>query len=79
MKKGREKVAEQVAQEYFPIIEKTMKKPSIPYCDELLKAMSYLADKGQVQIQGMEYRSGIHLLYGLSVGKRKAEMGEAFL
>ena len=29
LKKGREKVAEQIAQEYFPVIEKTMKKPSI--------------------------------------------------
>jgi hypothetical protein len=51
LKKGREKVAEQVAQEYFPIIEKTMNKPSIPYCDELLKAMSHLADKGHYKFK----------------------------
>ena len=32
--KGREKIAEQIAQEYFPIIEKNMNKPSIIDCDE---------------------------------------------
>lgn len=46
LKKNREKIAEEVADKYFPIIEKIMNKPSIPYCDELLKAMSHLADKG---------------------------------
>lgn len=46
LKKGREKVAEQIAQEYFPIIEKAMDRPSIPFSNELLKAMSHLADKG---------------------------------
>ena len=51
LKKRREKVAEQIAQEYFPIIEKTMKKPSIPYCDELLKAMSHLADNGKFKFK----------------------------
>ena len=51
LKKRHEKVAEQIAQEYFPIIEKTMNKPSIPYCDELLKAMSYLADKGHYKFK----------------------------
>lgn len=30
LKKGREKVAEQIAQEYFPIIEKTMKNRQSP-------------------------------------------------
>lgn len=51
LKRGREKVAEQIAQEYFPIIEKNMNKPSIPYCDELLKAMSHLADKGHYKFK----------------------------
>lgn len=46
IKKEREKIAERVAAEYMPIIEKAMNKPSIPYRDELLKAMSHLADKG---------------------------------
>lgn len=45
-KKQQEKIAEKVAEEYFPIIEKTMDGPSIPVNQQLLKAMSHLADKG---------------------------------
>lgn len=51
LKKGCEKVAEQIAQEYFPVIEKAMDGPSIPYCDELLKAMSHLADQGHYRFK----------------------------
>lgn len=51
LQKEREKIAERAAKEYFPIIEKTMNKPSIPYCDELLKAMSHLADKGHYKFK----------------------------
>ena len=47
IKKGQNKIAERVAAEYMPIIEKAMNGPSIPYRDELLKAMSHLADKGK--------------------------------
>lgn len=46
MKKKQEKIAERVAEEYFPIIEKAMDRPSIPVSQQLLKAMSHLADKG---------------------------------
>lgn len=46
LKKEQEKIAERVAEEYFPIIEKAMDRPSIPLSEPLLKAMSHLADKG---------------------------------
>lgn len=51
IKKEREKIAERVAAEYMPIIEKAMDRPSIPYRDELLKAMSHLADKGHYKFK----------------------------
>lgn len=46
LKKEEEKIAERVAEEYFPIIEEAMNRPSIPVNQQLLKAMSNLADKG---------------------------------
>ncbi len=51
LKKKREKITERVAEEYFLVIEKAMDGPSIPYCDELLKAMSHLADKGHFKFK----------------------------
>ena len=46
IKKEQGKIAEKIAEEYFPIIEKAMDRPSIPVSQQLLKAMSHLADKG---------------------------------
>lgn len=46
IKNEQEKIAERVAAEYMPIIEKAMDRPSIPVNQQLLKAMSHLADKG---------------------------------
>ena len=73
LKKGREKVAEQIAQEYFPIIEKTMNKPSIPYCDELLKAMSYLADKGHYKFKEWSTDQAYIYFMGYLLGSGKLE------
>jgi len=69
LKKGREKVAEQIAQEYFPIIEKNMSKPSIPYCDELLKAMSHLADKGHFKFKEWSTDQAYIYFMGYLLGK----------
>lgn len=49
LKKEQERIAEKVAEEYFPIIEEAMDKPSIPLSEPLLKAMSHLADKGHFE------------------------------
>ena len=51
LKKEQYKIAERVAAEYMPIIEKTMNKPSIPLSEPLLKAMSHLADKGKFKFK----------------------------
>ncbi len=51
MEKEREKIAERVAEEYFSIIEEAMDKPSIPMSNQLLKAMSHLADKGHYKFK----------------------------
>ena len=73
LKKGREKVAEQIAQEYFPIIEKAMNKPSIPYCDELLKAMSHLADKGHFKFKEWSTDQAYIYFMGYLLGSGKLE------
>lgn len=51
LKKRQEVIAESIAAEYMPIIEKTMDKPSIPLSEQLLKAMSNAADKGKFKYQ----------------------------
>lgn len=48
LKKRREKIAEQIAQEYFPIIEKNMNKPSILDCNE---------DNGFIQPRFTQYQT----------------------
>lgn len=47
LKKAGEALAEKTAQEYMPIIEKAMDRPSIPLSEPLLKAMHHAADKGK--------------------------------
>ena len=79
LKKGREKVAERIAQEYFPVIEKTMKKPSIPYCDELLKAMSHLADKGHFKFKEWSTEQTYIYFMGYLLGSGKLEWEEQLL
>ena len=76
LKKGREKVAEQIAQEYFPIIEKNMEKSSIPYCDELLKAMSHLADKGNFKFKEWSTNEAYIYFMGYLLGSGKLEWEE---
>ena len=76
LKKGREKAAEQIAQEYFPIIEKTMKKQSIPYCDELLKAMSHLAGKGKFKFKEWSTDQAYIYFMGYLLGSGKLEWEE---
>ena len=79
LKKGREKVAEQIAQEYFPIIEKAMNKPSIPYCNELLKAMSHLADKGRFKFKEWSTDQAYIYFMGYLLGSGKLEWEEQLL
>ncbi|MEY8428599.1 hypothetical protein AALA00_12955 [Lachnospiraceae bacterium 46-15] len=76
LKKGHEKVAEQIAQEYLPIIEKTMNKPSIPYCDELLKAMSHLADKGHFKFKEWSTDQAYIYFMGYLLGSGKLKWEE---
>lgn len=46
LKQAQKEIAERVAKEYFPIIEKAMDRPTIPLCEPLLEAMANIADKG---------------------------------
>lgn len=71
-----EKIAEQIAQEYFPIIEKAMNKPSIPYCDELLKAMSHLANKGHFKFKKWSTDQAYIYFMGYLLGSGKLEWEE---
>lgn len=79
LKKGREKVAEQIAQEYFPIIEKAMNKSSIPYCNELLKAMSHLADKGRFKFKEWSTDQAYIYFMGYLLGSGKLKWEEQLL
>lgn len=51
LKNADEALAEKIVQEYMPIIEKAMKKPSIPLNHSLLKAMNHAADKGKFKFK----------------------------
>ncbi len=51
LKKADEALAEKTVQEYMPIIEKAMDRPSIPLNHSLLKAMSHAADKGKFKFK----------------------------
>lgn len=79
LKKGREKVAEQTAEQYFPIIEKAMNKPSIPYCGELLKAMSHLADKGHFKYKEWSTDQAYIYFMGYLLGSGKLKWEEQLL
>lgn len=79
LKKGREKVAEQIAQEYFPIIEKAMDRASIPYCDELLKAISHLADKGHFEFEEWSTDQAYIYFMGYLLGSGKLKWEEQLL
>lgn len=48
-----------------------MKKPSIPYCDELLKAMSHLADKGQYKFKEWSTEQAYIYFMGYLLGSGK--------
>lgn len=51
LKNADEALAEKIVQEYMPIIEKAMNKPSIPLNHSLLKAMNHAADKGKFKFK----------------------------
>ena len=76
IKKEKGKIAERVAEEYFPIVEKTMDKPSIPYCDELLKAMSHLADKGHYKYKEWSTDQAYIYFMGYLLGSGKLKWRE---
>ncbi len=73
LKKEREKIAERVAEEYLPIIEKAMDRPSVPYCSELLKAMSHLADKGHFKYKEWSTDQAYIYFMGYLLGSGKLE------
>ena len=76
IKKEREKIAKRVDEEYMPIIEKAMDKPSIPYRDELLKAMSHLADKGKFKFKGWSTDQAYIYFMGYLLGSGKLKWEE---
>ena len=76
IKKERDKIAEGVAAEYMPIIEKAMDKPSIPYRDELLKAMSNLADKGKFKFKEWSTDQAYIYFMGYLLGSGKLKWEE---
>lgn len=76
IKKEQDKIAERVAAEYMPIIEKAMGRPSIPYCDELLKAMSNLADKGKFKFKEWSTDQAYIYFMGYLLGSGKLKWEE---
>lgn len=76
LKKEQEKIAERIAAEYMPIIEKAMNKPSIPYCDELLKSMSHLADKGKFKFKEWSTDQAYIYFMGYLLGSGKLKWEE---
>ena len=76
IKKERDKIAERTAAEYMPIIEKAMDKPSIPYRDELLKAMSNLADKGKFKFKEWSTDQAYIYFMGYLLGSGKLKWEE---
>ena len=76
LKKGREKVAEQVAQDYFPVVEQAMDRPSIPFSNELLKAMSHLADKGHYKYKEWSTDQAYIYFMGYLLGSGKLKWEE---
>lgn len=74
--KEREKIAERVAAEYMPIIEKAMNRPSIPYRDELLKAMSHLSDKGKFKFKEWSTDQAYIYFMGYLLGSGKLKWEE---
>lgn len=76
IKKEQDKIAERVAAEYLPIIEKAMDRPSIPYRDELLKAMSNLADKGKFKFKEWSTDQAYIYFMGYLLGSGKLKWEE---
>ena len=76
LKKGREKVAEQVAQDYFPVVEQAMDRPSIPFSNELLKVMSHLADKGHYKYKEWSTDQAYIYFMGYLLGSGKLKWEE---
>ena len=79
LKKEQEKIAERVAAEYMPIIEKAMNKPSIPLSEPLLKAMSHLADKGRFKFKEWSTDQAYIYFMGYLLGSGKLEWEEQLL
>lgn len=73
LKKAQDKIAERVAAEYMPIIEKYMKKPSIPLNEPLLKAMANEADKGKFKFKGWSTTDTYIYFMGYLLGSGKLE------
>lgn len=56
-----------------------MNKPSIPYCDELLKAMSHLADKGHYKFKEWSTDQAYIYFMGYLLGSGKLKWEEQLL
>lgn len=76
LKKRNEQIAENIAAEYMPIIEKAMDRSSIPYCNELLKAMSHLADKGKFKFKEWSTDQAYIYFMGYLLGSGKLKWEE---
>ena len=76
IKKGQDKIVERVSAEYMPIIEKAMDRPSIPFSNELLKAMSHLADKGHYKYKEWSTDQAYIYFMGYLLGSGKLKWEE---
>ncbi len=69
LNKECERIAESIAAEYMPIIEKAMDRPSIPLSEPLLKAMSHAADKGKFKYREWSTTDTYIYFMGYLLGK----------
>lgn len=77
LKEADKVLAEKTVQEYMPIVEAAMNKPSIPMNNSLLEAMSHAANKGKYKYKewSTEQAYVYFMGYLLGRGKLKWESG----
>lgn len=79
LKNADEALAEKIVQEYMPIIEKAMDKPSIPLNHSLLKAMSHAADRGKFKFKEWDTNQAYIYFMGYLLGSKKLKWEEQLL
>lgn len=79
LKNADKALAEKIVQEYMPIIEKAMEKPSIPLNHSLLEAMSKAADKGKFKFKEWSTVDAYIYFMGYLLGSGKLKWEEQLL